>query len=145
MVIVFEVLGEPRGKARPRFTRTGHTYTPSTTVEYENAVIRAYAERYGDRFYDKGTPLSIEVTAYYGIPKSTSKKRRTDMLSGAVRPTKKPDCDNVLKIIADALNKVAYADDAQIVRTEVTKLYSDVPRVVVRIDEVQDELTIATY
>lgn len=59
------------------------------------------------------------------------------MRDKVIRPTKKPDMDNIIKIIADALNGIAYYDDSQIVDTAVRKFYSDEPRVVVKISEVE--------
>ncbi len=75
--------------------------------------------------------------AYYGIPKSTSKKKHKLMLFKAVRPTKKPDCDNLCKIYLDALNAVAYKDDVQVVDLQVRKFYSENPRVVVTIQKAE--------
>ena len=80
--------------------------------------------------------LKVEVDAYYGIPKSASQKKRRQMLGGDIRPTKKPDSDNVLKAICDSLNGIAYRDDAQVVDCIVRKLYSDAPRVEVTISSV---------
>ena len=57
------------------------------------------------------------------------------MLKHIIRPKKKPDVDNVAKIILDALNKEAYYDDAQVVDFQLRKFYSDNPRVVVTIQE----------
>ena len=56
------------------------------------------------------------------------------MLLNNIRPTKKPDMDNILKIIADALNKVAYYDDKQIVECSIKKYYSNAPKVIVEIE-----------
>ena len=58
------------------------------------------------------------------------------MLSGKIRPTKRPDIDNVAKVIYDSLNKVAYHDDAAIVESRVGKFYSDNPRVEVTIRQI---------
>ncbi|MFV0515810.1 MAG: RusA family crossover junction endodeoxyribonuclease [Aminipila sp.] len=124
----FTIPGEPTGKARPRVTRWG-THNTEKTVCYENLVKTAY-----DGVLHEGN-IEMTVKAYYSIPKQTSKKKREQMAKGEILPTKKPDCDNVLKIIADALNKIAYNDDAQIVRAVVEKYFSDVPRVEVEINE----------
>jgi Holliday junction resolvase RusA-like endonuclease len=51
------------------------------------------------------------------------------MESGELRPVKKPDMDNVLKVVADALNSVAYRDDTQIVDCQLRKFYDKQPRV----------------
>ena len=77
--------------------------------------------------------LDMRIKAFYSIPKSKSKKVKESMRKHIVRPTKKPDMDNVIKIIADALNQVAYRDDTQIVDCQCRKFYSDRPRVEVTI------------
>jgi Holliday junction resolvase RusA-like endonuclease len=135
------IYGEPQGKGRPRFsTVCGHvkTRTPDQTVFYENLVKTEYRNQSGVRFPDDAM-LDVRVMAYYTIPKSISKKKRQAMLDHKVRPTKKPDFDNIGKVICDSLNGIAYRDDAQIVDAQVRKFYSDTPRVVVIITDIPDE------
>jgi Holliday junction resolvase RusA-like endonuclease len=72
--------------------------------------------------------------AYYGVPKSKSKKVAADMLNGHILPTKKPDIDNIAKIILDGLNGIAWDDDKQIVELLVGKRYGE-PSVIVAIEE----------
>lgn len=79
--------------------------------------------------------VRAEITAYYGIPKSASKRTRADMLSRYIRPAKKPDLDNVAKIVLDSLNGLAYKDDAAVVELVAEKYYSETPRVEVRLEE----------
>jgi len=129
MTVKFTIPGEPVGKGRPRVTKKG-TFTPEKTVNYENLVKITYPGKMLEG------ELEIVVKAFYSIPKSASKKKTEQMLNGQIRPTKKPDCDNVLKIITDALNKIAYNDDNQIVRAVVEKYYSPYPRVEVELREV---------
>jgi len=134
--IVFTVYGEPQGKARPVVTRTGHAFTPKKTVTYEAEIVGAYRAAYPDRvLWEKGVPLRLRVNAYYGIPKSATKRERAAMLAGEISPTKKPDFDNIGKIVSDALNGIAYHDDAQITDGKVRKEYSEEPRIVVWICE----------
>ena len=64
---------------------------------------------------------------------------KTQKLENIIRPIKKPDMDNVIKMVADALNQVAYKDDTQIVDCQVRKFYSEEPRVEVIIREVIQE------
>lgn len=135
--ITFEIPGEPTAKGRPRFSRQGpyvRTFTPEKTANYENLVKLEYERQSGGAYFGE-TNLDVQIVACFGIPKSTSKKKREAMLRGAICPAKKPDCDNVLKIVCDALNGVAYADDKQIVKAGVVKMYLDVPKVVVSISE----------
>ena len=104
----FTVYGEPKGKGRPRFnTKTGHAITPKDTVSYENLVKLEWQTAYGTESFPKEAMLDMRIKAYYRIPKSASKKKRAAMLAGEIRPTKKPDMDNVVKIIADSLNNLA--------------------------------------
>lgn len=136
MKIEFTIPGEPKGKGRPRFTKSGHTYTPKGTAEYEADVKAAYyAACGGGRCFAQGIPLSMHIAAYCGIPKSASKRKRAEMLGRLILPTKKPDADNIVKIIADALNRAAYYDDAQIVRLSYSKVYDEVPHVDVVIED----------
>lgn len=132
-VVKFTVPGNPVGKARPRMTRSGHAYTPDKTVSYENMVKMCFIEKYTDWVPVSGEAI-LRLNAYYPIPKSASRKKKIDMVIGEIRPTKKPDLDNVMKAIADALNGIAYVDDSQIVTAEVRKYYDDTPRVEVVID-----------
>jgi len=110
--------------------------TPDQTVVYENLVRTMFRGAYPGRQYPAGAMLDLRVMAYYTIPASASKKKKAAMAAGEIRPTKKPDADNIIKVIADSLNKIAYHDDAQIVDTQLRKFYSNQPRVVVTIQEI---------
>lgn len=132
MTITFTVLGEPVGKARQRVTRFG-TYTPQATVLYENLIKTEYRRQCNDHRFDDKQPLRMEVRAEYLIPASASKVKKAAMQRGKIRPMKKPDWDNVGKVVSDALNKLAYRDDTQIVDCVVRKFYSDRPRIIVKI------------
>lgn len=127
----FTVPGEPKGKARHRTTKTGHTYTPQTTVDYENWVKQCFLlANEKERLTGQ---IEAHIQAFFSIPKSASKTKREKMLSGEIRPTKKPDWDNIGKIVCDSLNDLAYKDDSHIVTGSVKKLYSDEPRVEVEL------------
>ncbi len=135
--IAFTVAGEPKGKERPRFCHNGQIYTPKQTTTYEQQIIFDYYKQCGNVKFDENSQLELFVKAYYKIPKSASKKKRMAMLSEEIRPTKKPDGDNILKAVADALNGVCYKDDKNIVKMSIEKFYSDVPRIEVVVQEVQ--------
>ena len=148
--VVFGILGDPQGKARPRFARRGRlvsTYTPSTTQKYEE-LIRYSALRVRQK-NDIKKPISADISlgikAYFKIPKTYSKKRKERCLNGKERPSKKPDSDNIAKIVLDGLNpkmkldhvqhkavcvhEGLYRDDKQVVSLKVDKYYSEKPRV----------------
>ena len=135
--IKFTILGEPVGKGRPKFsTVNGHAvaYTPKKTANYETLVKLAYQTAYPQcKPFDKGVQLRMQINAYFQIPKSANKKKTAQMECGEVRPTKKPDCDNVVKAVCDALNGIAYYDDSQITEMHIGKYYSCSPRCEVEI------------
>jgi len=138
MTITFTVPGEPKGKARPRVVRNAGrsiTYTPQETVIYENLVRLSYQQAaHGQRL---SGAVQAEIVGYFTIPKSTSKKNRLLMLALKLFCLKKPDVDNLAKIVLDSLNKIAYDDDAQVCRLFVEKRYGENPRVEVRLTELE--------
>lgn len=136
----FTVLGEPEGKGRPRFRSAGpyvKTYTPDKTLSYENLIKIEYRRQCNDAKFPPDAQLDVRITAYYGIPKSKSKKVKALMAEKKIRPMKKPDADNVVKVFLDALNKLAFHDDVQVVDLQVRRFYSYDPRVVVTIQEAE--------
>lgn len=125
--------GPPCAKQRPRVYGR-HAVTPEKTVNYETLVKQLYIiEHHGKQLEGQ---LQMTVRAYFEIPKSKSQKQAHNMSIGVERPTKKPDWDNIGKIISDALNGLAYHDDSQIVTATVEKWYSTEPRVEVEIQEI---------
>jgi Holliday junction resolvase RusA-like endonuclease len=125
MQITFEIPGEPMGKQRPKFGK-GFTYTPEKTVNYETLVKMEYHNQINKMLDGE---IRAKIIAFYPIPKSASKKKQFSMRMGDVMPTKKPDADNIAKIVLDSLNGIAYKDDSQVVNLQVCKLYADNPRV----------------
>lgn len=135
-MVSFTVPGEPKGKGRPRMGK-GFAYTPKDTVNYENWVKTCFLNQriIGDNSVIEGEIMAT-IHCYYSIPKSTSKKKRELMILDKIRPTKKPDLDNIAKIILDSLNGIAYKDDSQVVGLNISKYYSENPRVEVILEEV---------
>lgn len=121
--IHFIIPGRPVGKGRPRFTRNGHCWTPDKTVAYERDIKLSYWSTYGHRKYEADKALAVEIILYYPRPKNMAKYKRLMAQKGVLRPTVKPDVDNVIKAILDALNGVAFDDDRQIVQIECEKWY----------------------
>lgn len=130
-MITITIPGEARGKGRPRFAKRGKfvkTYTDAKTVSYENLVAYAGAEAMRGEALIQG-PVHVTMNVQVGVPRSWSKKKTAAALAGEVRPTTKPDLDNVIKAIMDALNGVVWQDDKQVVGLSVTKYYSEKPQV----------------
>jgi Holliday junction resolvase RusA-like endonuclease len=133
--IAFTVPGEPQGKGRPRATTingSARMYTPKKTVNYEGLVALA-AQQAMSGHQPFACALAVQIDAWHPIPASWSKTRQREALLGALRPTTKPDIDNIAKAIADGGNGVAWADDKQIVSLTVQRFYGAAPRVDVRV------------
>lgn len=132
----FEIPGNPVAKGRPRFTRVGtfvKTYTPQDTMNYEGLVKTAYGFKFGSQPHYG--PISMLIKAFFAPPKSM---RKRDLLlieqdDRAIPVLKKPDVDNLFKIVSDALNGMAYKDDSQVFDGRTIKYYSMRPRVEVTI------------
>ena len=138
MRVEFTLKGEPQGKDRPRFTSRGgyvRTYTSQKTAAYEQAVRQAYLES-TDMILEG--PIRVTIRAYMSIPSSYSKTKTQRMRAGRERPTKKPDVDNIAKVILDGLNHLAYDDDKQVIELAIEKWYSDTPRVEVIVEEMEE-------
>ncbi len=96
-----------------------------------------YLEKYAGVKPFEG-PVAVEIVALYQIPRSANKRRKEAMRRGAIKPTVRPDVDNILKIVTDALNGVAYLDDKQIITCWVNKCYAAAPAVHVTIIELNE-------
>ena len=139
--LMFEIPGSPIGQGRPKFsTINGHAkaYDPEKSRNYK-AYVRLLATQAMKEsgFTMIEGPCCLSIDAYFEVPKSKSKKFREAALSGLEYPTKKPDLSNIIKGIEDALNGLAYKDDALIVKLGVVKLYSEVPKVEVILREIE--------
>lgn len=136
--IEFTVPGTPRGKQRPRVLRSGGSFTPKQTVDYEAAVRLAFntarwkAEREKNIHFDLSSikRASVHFVAYFPVPESWTKAKKESTYGEP--HTSKPDLDNIAKIILDSLNGVAFPDDAMVTYTSAKKCYcreGEFPRV----------------
>lgn len=122
--VSFNIQGPMRGKQRPRATRMGRIYTPKETVNAEAYIKYLASVAMGEMEPFTGA-LKATFAIYVEIPKSFTKGKREAALAGTVYPTTKPDLDNIVKLLADAMNGVVYKDDKQIVSICVSKKYAD--------------------
>ena len=132
-LLKIEIPGSPIGQGRPKFsTINGHpkAYDPEKSRNYKAYVRMLATQAIKDSGFEMiDGPCNVVIQAYFEVPKSKSKKFREAALKGTERPTKKPDADNIVKAIQDALNGLVYKDDAYIVHLAYQKFYSDNPRV----------------
>jgi len=126
------IQGEPIAKARPRFSK-GFVCTPQKTKDYEKLIKETFIR--SGQSAETGM-LEATIKCYFKIPKSATKGKLLAMQHNIVRPTKRPDLDNIIKGVLDGLNGQAYKDDSQVVELTASKYYSDMPRVEIMIREV---------
>lgn len=118
----FRVEIKPRGKARakPRVMinkkSTGPAYniwwnTPKATLEAQKEIAKA-ARAVGVKPIDG--PVNIQVLALFATPPSLGDAEKEKRISGNAWHTMRPDDDNIAKLVRDALNGIAYKDDAQV-------------------------------
>lgn len=112
MTVAFTIPGRVGGKGRPRFARRGAhmvAYTDAKTLRGEALVKQLAAQAMGSRPLLEG-PLALSIMVLIQPPPSWSRKKR----AAAYFVTGKPDPDNAIKLLADAMNGVVYHDDSQI-------------------------------
>lgn len=135
MIYEFEVPGKITGKGRPRINSyTGIVYTPTKTKDYETLVEQYFLIKY-PKFKLLEGRIKVSIVAYFNIPKNTKKEDLSKMLEDKISPTKKPDIDNIVKIILDSMNKFAFKDDNQITKLYVEKKYDKEEKVYIKIEE----------
>jgi Holliday junction resolvase RusA-like endonuclease len=120
-------------KGRPRTTRTGHMYTPTKTRNAEALVKMMASEAVGRDGVPMEGPLSVTIIAHLPIPRSWSKKRQAMAADGFILPAKRPDLDNIIKLVTDGANGICYLDDRQICAINALKIYDKRPHTEVRV------------
>ena len=133
-MIWFEIPGPAKGKERPRNGK-GYFYTPQNTKDYEELVKVCYRQKCKEPPTKEAFKVCIVV--WMVSAKSLSKKKRAELENHP--PMKKPDIDNIAKIILDGLNGVAWEDDRQVSSLEIVKLWGHDERVIVGIKKESEE------
>ena len=126
--------GNQKGSGRPRLGKN-KTYTPQKTRNYEYLVKFSYLSVTSDKIVDNA--IKITIRAFFEPPKSTSKKKYKELIGQPY--IKKPDADNIAKVILDGLNGIAYKDDNQVSELIVHKIYGTKAKTEVEITEITEE------
>ncbi|MDE2441809.1 MAG: RusA family crossover junction endodeoxyribonuclease [Betaproteobacteria bacterium] len=133
--VAFVVPGTPVGKGRPRFARQGafvRTFTPEKTASYENLVKVKAEQAMAGRPMIEGA-VAVSIWLWVTPPASWSQKKQRQALNHEILPTSKPDVDNVIKGIFDAMNEIVWKDDKQAVDVSIRKRYSETARASVEV------------
>lgn len=109
-------LGRIPTKQRPRWNGRGRPYTPAPTAEAEEGIRRAWLRQVGSRWAAHRGEARMAIVIERPLAKSNPRRwaGKADVLA--------PDLDNTAKLVFDALNGVAYADDRQVTQLSVIRL-----------------------
>lgn len=107
----------PKAAPRPRFGN-GRAYNKKDYTQYKEAIRLSYISK--NKGYPSDSPIFMKIDFFFKIPKSWTKKKKEE----AKWHTSKPDTDNLVKSIKDALNGVAYKDDSQVCYIQARKQYA---------------------
>ena len=133
------ITGEPVAQGRPKFSTAGghpRAVDPAKSREYKQIVsfmARQRMEELGTGLMEG--PLRLIVYVFRVPPKSMGKRKCAEACAMSKGIQVKPDLDNYIKLVSDALNGVVYADDSQIVAIEASKRYAAMPGMTVRVME----------
>jgi Holliday junction resolvase len=122
----FTISGPPMGKNEEQIAKGSDRLEKVNTANYEKRVKNACVEKCEQRQPDYTGQVAVDITAFYPNPSSFTPQKQEEM-RGSARPVKKPDLDNISKIVLDALNHVAWQDNKQVVCMVLSKKYADVP------------------
>ena len=132
MKVQFTIPGKPFAKQRPRATRLGRVYTPAATVSFERQVATLAAQHFKEPMTG---PVRLTVHAMFLPPKSWSKRKAEAAL--ATPHVQRPDIDNCIKAVADALNRIAWADDGQVAEIVASKRWQMVEQTLVSVERIE--------
>lgn len=136
-VLNVHVFGLPVGQGRPRAFKLPsgqiRMYDPATSRDWKRTVLAQVLERKPPSPAEG--PLTMDLVFELRRPKSAPKRVQ--------HPTTRPDLDNLLKAIKDALRGVVYRDDSQIVALTATKKYGQAPGVAIRVAHVVAHLALS--
>lgn len=129
-MLIFEIHTVPKPQKQTQFGKN-RAYDPSK--QYKQSIqwqIRPYAPKEPLK-----TPLTVDITFYLPIPKSTSKLLTKQMINGTALPYRRPDLDNLAYVVTNAMKELVYEDDSQIVDLILKKRYGQEPKTVIKVIE----------
>lgn len=136
MIWVLEIKEKAIGKGRPKFNSiTKRAYTPEKTQMFEQLIQWYFLSKYKLSEKPSNKAIKAEIDVVYKPAKTAS--RKSILMVNGKSCTKKPDLDNIVKSILDALNGIAYEDDSQVSELIAKKRYGDEDRITIKLEEIE--------
>lgn len=132
LTCVITIPGLPVSQARPRFARLPNgvrTYNTPEVTNYRALVQMCAAQAEGKPKKPWDCPLAMSIHVFVPRPKSRPKREQF--------PDRKPDLDNLAKLLCDALEGIIYTNDSRVITLLTQKSYDANPRVTVDIAPVE--------
>lgn len=130
-MIKLKIYGDPVPAGRPRFGN-GRAHDPAKSRSYKQFVaLMARRQYHGPLLKDE--PIEVCLEVYRPNQKKISQIERQRRETKQSVPIKKPDTDNYIKSVLDALTGIIWADDNIIYHIDAYKYYSDKPRIELKI------------
>ena len=127
-MIKFFAQGDPRPQGSMRAFNNRIVHNKSPELMAWRKVVGEAAKTVGCIPIDG--PIIIFMRFILKRPKTVKRKH----------PTVPPDTDKLVRSVLDALTKIAYIDDSQVIELTATKEYGDVPGVEIVITDEFDAL-----
>jgi Holliday junction resolvase RusA-like endonuclease len=128
--------GKPQGKQSPRKDISGKIYNPQfELMEITKRIIKYNIPKSKNFPLSKNVPITLSVNFFFPPTKKEKTKKFVELIKNDNYPyIKKPDLDNLLKLIKDCMSKIIYNDDNQVFHyREMFKYYSLNPRTEIEI------------
>ena len=140
IILKFNV--KPMAKQSFRTNRKGYKYLDASVVKYRKTLrTMAIAQIQEQKAEKLDGAISIEILYSFQRPQSLKKSERNEIDSGKSMPkTTKPDIDNLSKAILDALNGIAWNDDAQVSEIKAKKIWSKQDQIEVKIMQIKNQI-----
>lgn len=141
-IVIFRVEGVPvpyvRQSQRDKWEMRPSVVKYRAWADTIRLIFKPLALGGGDLVPELPALGAVHMTCLFDlpIPSSWAKWRKKEALEGSGAPIghSTGDADNLAKGVADALNKLAYLDDCQLVSISSAKRYSETPGAIIMID-----------
>lgn len=140
IVVRFNVPCVPVAQPRPKATiRAGHAAVYGAASSHPIHAFKASVRMAAQQAHH-GAPLSgpVSLLALFVFPRPTARVWKSKPMPREPKTTK-PDVDNLVKGLQDALNQLLFADDAQITDCRVQKCIAagdEQPHVEIEVSEI---------
>ena len=129
-MIIFTCSIKPHPQQRARRSKNGGMFDPESNKIYAAAIRQSFRLANPDHVPFRGA-VGMQIDLRFAIPKTKTEER-----SAGDRHTQKPDIDNCVKSIKDALKGLAWVDDCQVSSLYAAKMWDNQPSVTVIVREI---------